>query len=70
MDKLYEMINQEFKAQGRNRQVLPNFRICCRELEGSKLKIFTHARAVSALSFWLLFASWIVNLHKRTRGFL
>ena len=44
------MINQEFKAQGRIYQVLPNFGVCCRELGGSKLRDFAHACAVSALS--------------------
>ena len=32
IDKLPEMINQEFKAQGTKYQVLPNFGICHREL--------------------------------------
>ena len=31
MDKLFEMINQQFKAVGRKYQVLPNFGIVCRE---------------------------------------
>ena len=44
------MINQEFKAKGTTYQALPNFRICCRELGGSKLRVFAHACAVSALS--------------------
>ena len=34
------MINQEFKAQERNYQVLPKFRICCWELGGLKLGVF------------------------------
>ena len=38
-----------FKAQLRKYQVLPNFGICCRELEeGSKLRVFVHAYAVSS----------------------
>ena len=37
MDKLFETINEEFKAQGPNLQVLPNFGICCREL--ARLKV-------------------------------
>ena len=49
-DKLFEMINQEFKAQGREYQVLPNFRVCCRVLGGSKVRHFGHVCAVSALS--------------------
>ena len=49
-DKLFEMINQEFKAQGTKYQVLPNFGICCRSYEDSKLRVLVHARAVSALS--------------------
>ena len=44
------MINEEFKALGRKCGVLPNFGICCRELGGSKLRVFVHACAVSALS--------------------
>ena len=48
--KLFERINQEFKAQGKQYQVLPNFGICCRELRGSMLGVFAHACAVSALS--------------------
>ena len=32
IEKLFEMINQEFKAQGTKYQVLPNFGTCCREL--------------------------------------
>ena len=38
--KLFEMINQGFKAQGRKHQVLRNFAICCRELGGLKVSIF------------------------------
>ena len=37
IDKLFETINQEFKAQGTKYQVLPNFGICCRELGGIKV---------------------------------
>ena len=48
MHKLYEMINQELKADGRKYQVLPNFGICYEEL--SKLRILVHANAVSTLS--------------------
>ena len=32
MDKLFEKINQEFKAQGRRYRGLPNFGVCCKEL--------------------------------------
>ena len=42
-DKLFEMINQEFKTQRTKFQVLPNFGVCCRELGGSKLRVFVHA---------------------------
>ena len=37
---LFEMINQEFKAQGTKYQMLPDLGICCRELRGLKLAIF------------------------------
>ena len=40
MDKLFEMINQEFKAQGTKYQVLPNFGTCCRELGELKVTSF------------------------------
>ena len=50
------MINQEFKALGRRCQVLLNFGICCRELVGSKLRVFGHACAVSALSVEIMIA--------------
>ena len=40
IDRLFEMINQEFKAQGTKKQVLPNFGIRCRELGGLKVTIF------------------------------
>ena len=46
-DKLFETINQEFKAKGTKYQVSPNFEICCREL--GRL-IFVHVCSVSALS--------------------
>ena len=46
------MINQEFKAKGTKYQVLPNFKICCRELGGSKQRVFAHACAVCTLSIW------------------
>ena len=39
-DKLFEMINQEFKPHGRKYQVLPNFRICCKELRRLKVTSF------------------------------
>ena len=39
-DKLFEMINQEFKARGRKYQVLTKFGICCRELGGLKVASF------------------------------
>ena len=41
MDKLFETVNQEFKAQGTKYQVLLNFGICCRELVGLKVTIFS-----------------------------
>ena len=50
LDKLSEITNQEFKTQGTKYQVLQNFGICCRELGGSKLRVFAHAFAISALS--------------------
>ena len=31
VDKLFEMMIQGFKTQGRKYQMLPNFMICCRE---------------------------------------
>ena len=40
IDKLFEMINQEFKAQGTKYQVLTNFGFCCRELAGFKVTSF------------------------------
>ena len=41
----FEMINQEFKAQGTKYQVLPNFGISCRELGVLKVKsLCVHAR--------------------------
>ena len=45
MDKLFEMINQDFKAQGTKYQVLPNLGICCRELAGLKVTSFLRMRA-------------------------
>ena len=42
IDKLFEMVNQEFKAQWRKCQVLLDFGICCRELGDSKLQFFVH----------------------------
>ena len=44
MDKLFEMINQEFKALGRKYQVFPNFGICCEELR--ELKVVSFCRCV------------------------
>ena len=41
MDKLLEVINSEFKAQGANYQVLSNFGICCKELRGLEATIFS-----------------------------
>ena len=43
---------REFKGQARKYQLLPNFGICCRERGGwgSKILVFEHACAVSALS--------------------
>ena len=40
IDKLFEMINQEFKVQGTKYQVLSNFGICCRELGGLEVTSF------------------------------
>ena len=45
---LFEMINQEFKAQGRNYQMLHSFWVFCKELWG--LKVFAHVCIISALS--------------------
>ena len=50
MDKLFEMINQDFKAQGTKFQVLLEFWICCREPGRLKLWFFAHACTVSVLS--------------------
>ena len=44
------MVNQEFKAIDGKYKMLPNFGIGCRELGGSKLRVFAHACAVSNLS--------------------
>ena len=49
IDKFFEMINQEFTAQGRKYEMLPNLRICCKELRGLNVTDFAHASAVSAL---------------------
>ena len=54
--KLFEMINQEFKAQGTKYQVL-NFGICCRELGGLKVTSF-HACGIDVS---ILFESLVVN---------
>ena len=40
IDKLFDMINQECKAQGTKYQVLPSSRISCRELGELKVIIF------------------------------
>ena len=40
MHKLFEMINQEFEAEGTNYQVLLGFGICCRELRRLKVSSF------------------------------
>ena len=40
IDKLFERINQEFKANGTKYQILLNFRICCKELKGLKVASF------------------------------
>ena len=40
MDNLFQIKNQEFKAQGTKYQVLLNFGICCRELRGPKVTSF------------------------------
>ena len=56
IDKLFEMINQEFKAQGTKYQVFPNFGTYCREQGNSKKRVFANvfvrACTVSALSIW------------------
>ena len=39
-DKLFEMINQKFKAIGRKYQVLLNLEVCCRELRGIQVTSF------------------------------
>ena len=41
--KLFEMMNQEFEAQGRKYQLLPNFGISCTEQRGLKVTSFAHA---------------------------
>ena len=48
-DKLFEMTNQEFKAQGTKYQVLPNFGICCRELR--ELKVANFCTCVRSFCF-------------------
>ena len=40
IDKLFETINQEFKAQKTKYEVLPSFGICCKEPRGLKLASF------------------------------
>ena len=50
IDKLFEIINQEFQVLGRKYQMLPNFGICCRELRGSNQRVFMYACADSGLS--------------------
>ena len=55
MDKLFEMINQGFEAQGTKCQVCFSFGICCREPGGSKLRVFAHACAVSTLSYMQIY---------------
>ena len=40
MVKLFEILNQEFKALGTKYQVLPNFGTCARELGGLKVTSF------------------------------
>ena len=49
MHKLFEMINQEFKAQRKKILIKYCFGICCRELGGSMLGVFAQAYAVSNL---------------------
>ena len=50
IEKVFQMTNQEFQAQGAKYQVLPNLGICSGELVRSKLQVFRHACAISALS--------------------
>ena len=40
MHKLFEMLNQEFEAQERKYQVLPNFGICCLKIDGLEVTSF------------------------------
>ena len=40
IDKLFEMISQEFKALERKYRVLPNFGICCNETRKLKVASF------------------------------
>ena len=44
------MKDQEFEASGTKYQVLPNFESVAGSYGGSKLRVFAHACAVSALS--------------------
>ena len=52
------MINQGLAAQGRKYELLPNFGFCCKELGGSKLRVFGHASTVSAVCSRLEFADY------------
>ena len=52
IDKLFEMINQEFKAfKEQNIKCCLNLGSVAGSQGASKLRVFTYARAFSALSF-------------------
>ena len=49
---VFSVLIAAWSALGPRKKIssLPSFRICCRELGGSNLRVFAHARAVSAPS--------------------
>ena len=56
------MINQEINAQGRKYQLLLNFWIRCKELGDSKLRVFEHACAVSAIPVKSWFCHTVIDI--------
>ena len=64
------MINQEFEAQERKYQVLPNFGICCRELRGrgeARSYEFSRMRAQFQLCRWGLSDQILGKFHVAPR---
>ena len=58
------MMNQEFKARGRKYYVLPNFGLCCRELEGLKATSFhTCVRSVCYVYEWVRESSVVLQAY-------